>query len=100
MAREPDVALFKTASGSLACRQIFSDFLQSISIQRIPPERLSKLTTGEIFSCHIARLTKSVSNQILSPHVTLMSDSMALLEAYFKHEAFMALCQKGSRPLV
>lgn len=31
VAREPDVALFKTASGSLACRQILRDVLQSIA---------------------------------------------------------------------
>jgi len=48
MAREPYVALFKTASGSLACRQILADFIQSIAKQRIPPERLSRITTGTI----------------------------------------------------
>ena len=28
MACEPDVALFKTASGSLACKQILADFFK------------------------------------------------------------------------
>ena len=54
MAREPDVALIKTASISLARTQFLADFLQSIAKQRIPPERLSKVTTDVVFSCHIA----------------------------------------------
>ena len=37
MVREPDVALFKIASGSLARRQILADFPQCISEQRILP---------------------------------------------------------------
>ena len=108
MAREPDVALFKTLSGSLARKQISTDFLQSIAKQRIPPEWLSKVTTGVVFSCHIARLTKSVSNQkILLSHAIPMSNCMALMESHFKYEASMALSAKkvpnpcfiGSTPL-
>ena len=53
MARKPDVALFKTACGSLACRQILADILQSIAKQRIPLERPSIVTTDIFFSCHI-----------------------------------------------
>ena len=60
MAREPDVALFKAASGSLACGQILADFLQSTAKQRIPPERPFKVATAVVFCCHIARLDKFV----------------------------------------
>ena len=42
MAREPDVALFKTASDSLARRRILADFHQSIAKQQTPPKRPSK----------------------------------------------------------
>ena len=56
------MALFKTVSGSLARRQILADFLQSKAEKQIPPERLSKVNTGVVFSCHIARLAKLVSN--------------------------------------
>ena len=62
MARESDVALFKTASGSLACRQLLADFFQCIAKQQIPTEKHFKVTTGVVFSCHIARLAKLVSN--------------------------------------
>ena len=62
MACEPDVALFKTAFGTLAHTQILADFLQSIAKKRMPPERLSKVNTGVVFSCHISRLVKLVSN--------------------------------------
>ena len=62
MAREPDVALFKTAAGSLACRIISTDFLQSITKQQILPERFSKVATGVVFSSHIARLAKLILN--------------------------------------
>ena len=41
MAREPDATLFKTASGSLARRQVLSYFLLSIAIQQILPLRPS-----------------------------------------------------------
>ena len=62
MAHESGVPLVKTASGSLAHRQIFADFLQSIAEQRIPSERPTKVTTGVVFSCYIVRLAKLVSN--------------------------------------
>ena len=62
MAREPDLVPFKTAPGSLARRQILADFLQSIGKQPLPPERLSKFTTGVVFGFHIARLAKLVWN--------------------------------------
>ena len=89
------MALFKTASGSLACREILADFLQTIAKQKIPPEWLSKVTTGVVFSCHIAQLMKSVSNQkTLWSHVIPMSHCMALVETHFKYEACMALSAK------
>ena len=53
MAREPDIALFKTASG---LQKIVANFFYSIVRQRISPERHSKVTTGVVFSFHIARL--------------------------------------------
>ena len=56
------MALFKTAFSPLACRQILGDFLQTFVKQRIPPESPSKVTTGVVFHCHIARLAKFVSN--------------------------------------
>ena len=62
MVREPNVGLFKTASGSLARRQILANFPQSTAEQRIPPQRPSKVTTVVVFSCHIARLAKLESN--------------------------------------
>ena len=62
MAPKPQVAVFKTASGSLARKQILADFLQSIAKQPIAQKRLSKVTTTVGFSCHIARLAKLVSN--------------------------------------
>ena len=62
MARVSDVALFKAAADSLARRQILADFLQSIAVQRIPPERPSEVTIGIVFNCHILRLVKLVSN--------------------------------------
>ena len=62
MACEPDVALFKTASGSLACRQILAELLPSIAKQCIPLGRLSKVTTGVGFSFHIAELARLVLN--------------------------------------
>ena len=84
MAREPDVALFKTASGSLARREILADYLQSIAKQRIPPERSSKVTTDVIFSCHIPRLAMSESDwKILWSHVTPMPNCLALIEIHF-----------------
>ena len=76
MAREPDVPLFKTASGSLTRRQILADFLQSIAKQQILPLRPSKVTTGVVFSCLIARLAKLVTNwNILLSHATPMYGS-------------------------
>ena len=62
MAFEPDLALFRIASGSLPRRQILADFHQSIAKQRIPLEWSSKVTTDVIFSSHIARSIKLVSN--------------------------------------
>ena len=62
MVNEPHVALFKTASGSLARRQILADFIQSISKQRILPERSSKVTNCVLFSCHKVRCAKLVPN--------------------------------------
>ena len=62
MSRESHVALFKTASGSLARRQILADSPQSIAKQRIPPKWLSKIITCVVFNCHIARIAKFVSN--------------------------------------
>ena len=62
MAHEPDTALLKTVSGSLARRQILADFHQSKAEKRITPERFSKVKTGVVFSCHIAQLAKLVSN--------------------------------------
>ena len=56
------MALFKTASGSLARRQILADFLESIAKQWIPTESLSKVTICVFFSCQIARIAKFVSN--------------------------------------
>ena len=56
MAHEPDMALCKTASGSLASRfTLLSISSKSIAKQRIPPEQLSKATAGVKFRCHIAR---------------------------------------------
>ena len=56
------LALFKTKFGSLPRRQILADSPQSIAKQRIPPKWLSKITTCVVFSCHIARIAKSVLN--------------------------------------
>ena len=56
VAREPSVTLLKTASDSLARKQILANFLQSIAQQRIPQERLAQLTTDG----HIAPLVKLV----------------------------------------
>ena len=73
MAHEPDVALFKTTSSSLARKQILADFLQSTAKQRILPERSAKVATDVVFSCRIARLVKVVSNwKVLGSHVTPM----------------------------
>ena len=62
MAHEPDLALFKTAPGSLAHRQILADFFQSITEQQIPPERPSKVTIVAVYSCHLDQLGKLVPN--------------------------------------
>ena len=95
MTHKPHVALFKTASGSLARRQIQADFLQSTAKQRIPPERLSKLTATVIFSCHIARLAMLESNwKILCSNATPMPNFMALMGSHFYYEASMALSAK------
>ena len=84
MAREPDVALFKTQSGSLARRQNFADFLQSIAKWRIPPERPSKVNTGVVFSCHIARIANLASNwKMFWSHATPIPNFMALMESHF-----------------
>ena len=56
------MALFKTASGSLARRYLLAGFHKSIAKQRIPLERLSNATTGVAFSCHIGRIAKLESN--------------------------------------
>ena len=95
MAREPYLAIFKTAHGSLVCRQILADLLQSIAKQQILPLRLSKVTIDVLFSCYIARLAKLMSNyKILWSHATPMTSCMALMEIYSKHEAVMALSAK------
>ena len=84
MARESDVALIKAASGSLACRQILADFLQSIAKQQILPLRPSKATTGVVFSSLIARLAKVVTKwNILWSHTTPMPNCMALVGLNF-----------------
>ena len=84
MAREPNVALFKTASGSLARGQILADFLQSIAKQPITQKRPSKVTTTVVFSCHITRLAKFVSNwKNLWSHFTPIPNCMALMENHF-----------------
>ena len=62
MAREPDVALFKIASGSMACKQLLAHFIQSITNRGIPPDKLSKVATDVVFNSQIARLAKLVSN--------------------------------------
>ena len=53
MAREPDMALFKNAFGSLAHTLIVVDIY--ITKQRIHPEQLSKVTVGVVFTCHVTR---------------------------------------------
>ena len=84
MAREPDVAVYKTAPGSLARRQILAGFLQSVAKQRIPPERLSKVNISAVLSCHKARLAKLVSNwKVWWPHTAPMLNCMALKEKHF-----------------
>ena len=50
MAREPDMALFKTASGFME----YGQFLADISEQRKPLERLSKGIVSFFFRYHIA----------------------------------------------
>ena len=63
MAREPYVALFKTASGSLTRRKILADVPQSIAKQRVLSKWPSEVTTCvSFFSRHIARIAKYVSN--------------------------------------
>ena len=51
MDRKPDVALFKTAPGSLTRRQILADVVESIATQLILAVRPFKVTTGVVFSC-------------------------------------------------
>ena len=83
MALEPHVALFETAPGSQAFGQIFIDFFQAIAEQQILPEKLSKFTTGVVFSCDIARLAKLVSKKkIFWSYVTLMPNCMSLMEIH------------------
>ena len=48
------MALSKTESSSLARRQIYADLLQSITKQRVPLERPSKVAAGAVFRCDIA----------------------------------------------
>ena len=69
---------------------------QCTAKQRIPPEWLSKVTTGVVFSCHEARLANSVSNQkILWFLVIPIPNCMVLMEAhFFLYGAFMALSAK------
>ena len=99
MVCEPDEDLLKTAHASLARRQISTDFLQSIAKQRMPAERPSKVATGVLFSCHVARLAKLVSNwKILWSHVTPMPNCMVLMETIFKCETFMALSHPKKFP--
>ena len=84
MACKADVALFKTASGSLTCRQVLVDFLQSLAKQQMLPLRPSKVTIGVVVSCVIARLAKIVTNwNILRSHATPMPNCMALVELNF-----------------
>ena len=84
MACESDVALLKTASGSLTRRQTLPDFLQSIAQQQILQSRPSKVTTAVVFSYLIARLAKSVANwNILWSHSTPLPNRMALVELNF-----------------
>ena len=71
----------KTASGTLACRQVLANFLQGIAKQQIPQEKLAKLTTD----CHLVQLTKLVFNwKILWSHMTPMPNCVALMEIHFK----------------
>jgi len=59
------------------------------------PEWLSKVTTGVVFSYHIAQLTKSVLNQkILWSHMMPMFNCTAHMETHFKYEAFIDLSAK------
>ena len=55
LAHGPDMALFKTALGSLDSRQIYADISSRQCKTVIPPEGLSKLTAGFVFRCYIAR---------------------------------------------
>jgi len=81
MAHEPDLVLFKTAFGFLARRQIAD---KSQTKQQILPLRPSKVTTGVLFSCLIARLVKLVTNwNVLLPRATPMPNFMALMELHF-----------------
>ena len=55
MAREPDVALFKTESGSLTRRRISADISSKHCKTAITSRTTSKVNAGAIFKCHIAR---------------------------------------------
>ena len=96
------MALFKTASGSLTRRQILADFLLSIATQQMLPLRPSKVTTGVVFSCLIARLAKLVTNwNILWFHAI----PMLSWNSIFKYQAFKTLLTKKAsdpcdRPLL
>ena len=77
------MALFKTASDSLALRQILANFLQSIATQATPIKRPYKVTTCVVFSCHTARIAKVVSNKkIFWSSSTPMLICMALMESH------------------
>ena len=84
MAPEPNVALFKTASGSLPHRKILADFLQCIAKQRIAPKCLPKLSLVS-FSVVIQSINQSINRSIDRSIVQSITQSKERVHSMWKY---------------
>ena len=94
MACKPHVALFKTVSGSLPCRQILADFLKKHGKQQIPPKGLRKLPLVLSSVIIYPKLLSFVELEdfVVPSHTN--ANCLALIKSHCQIEVSMALSVK------